>query len=252
MRTRMSHGAAASCALFGLGSVLAFGAAASAGPDLVVSRDYTRIEFGGCAIEEPLASGVATIANIGDRAADLPLGVIDQYGRSLVAVYVPEHLDLLDYGRGAERLEAGETVRAPFEIGVGNVKAGRLVDERAFDGGDPAPIEALGPEAIMEYQRALADLEFYELAIDGVPGPGFREAVEFFQAATDRPQTGVLTIDDARRLAEQSGRPLRTGAERAPGERRVTLYVVADPYNLVAEDNEANNLEIWNGIITCP
>lgn len=103
----------------------------------------------------------------------------------------------------------------------------------------------------MAYQQALADLEYYALEIDGLPGPGFYRAVEAFQADIGRAQTGVLTIADAEVLADRAGVALETGAETAPGEVRVTVYVVADPYNLVAEADETNNIHIMTGVIDC-
>ncbi len=238
-------------AVIGMCAAALAAAPAAAGPDLMVERENTRVSFGGCALEDRLAWGRVVIINAGDEMAELPLGIIDRYTRSLVAVYVPEHLDLLDHGRETTSLGAGDRAGVAFEIGVDKVKAGRLVDDSAFSAGDPAPIEALGRDAIMEYQRAFEDLGLYELDIDGIPGPGFREAVERFQAEIGRAQTGVLTIGDARRLAEQTGRALEIGDERAPGEVRVTLYVVVDPYNLVIEDDETNNIEVWSGVIDC-
>ncbi|MCI4664461.1 MAG: peptidoglycan-binding protein [Neomegalonema sp.] len=224
---------------------------ASAGPDLVVSRDATRIEFGSCALSAPVASGEAAIANVGDADADLPLGIIDRYSRSLIAVYVPEHLDLLDHGRETTSLAPGARTTIPFQIGEGKLKRGRLRSGKALGDADLAPLTALGDEEIKEYQRALEQLKYYSAGIDGVPGRGFRAGVRAFQEQIGRPATGVLTVGEAKRLAEVTGRTLATSPTLKPGQITVTVYIVVDPYNLVAEDDESNNIETWTGVLDC-
>ena len=236
---------------FGLGAALCAGQAA-AKPDFVVSREDTRIVFGGCGVEDPLAEGRAAIKNIGDERGKLPLGILDRYTRSLVAVYVPEHLDMLDHGRATTALDPGEQAVVEFEIGVDSIKAGRLVRpaEAVASSSDLAPIETMGLDAIRRYQQSLAELGYYTAKIDGIPGPGFRAAVEAFQARVGRPQTGALTVGEARQLGEMTERSLPTGPT-AGGLVSVTVYVVVDPYNFIDEDDETNNIQVWNGVIDC-
>lgn len=224
-------------------------ASAAAGPDLVVAPE-TRVVFVGCGLEEPLAAGEAIIENIGDESARLPLGVLERYSRSLVLVYAPGYLDISDHGRRTTRLEAGERALLDFAVGAGSQKAARL-GARSPEPEDRVPLGSIGQEAVAELQRALADLGYYDGAVDGLAGPQFRAAIRMLQARLEREPTGALVILEAEALQELTGRVLWTGAA-AGGAIEATLHVVVDPYNLIAEDDETNNIAVFTGAVVCP
>lgn len=59
---------------------------------------------------------------------------------------------------------------------------------------------------LMMAQESLAVLGFYSKAIDGVPGPGTRRAVQRYQREMGQPQTGVLNYSQFNSLLALRGR----------------------------------------------
>lgn len=297
-------------------AVIATAPAAQADADLVIVQSDSRIVAGGCGVNEPLATGLIVVKNEGDGRANRKFGVIDRFARSLVAVYVPEHLDMIDRVYERAILEPKDQESVSISIGRGVVKAGRFLDgepvdpnwrpemrtqalSRALDGaaeGDAGglvtsteldtdaqldPTE-LSVEERKDIQRALAQLGHYAGGFDGVFGVGVERAIRAYQASAGDRQTGRLTIGQVLDLDGRTGiflaigqagyrtvtRPAEPPVATAPARpatataaaptpyggplrHRITLYAVVDPFNVVAESDETNNLVKFPIEIVC-
>lgn len=90
-------------------------------PDLVVLSDktLTKIEFGGCAKDDPLIKGVVAMRNQGKaRAPALATSPI-------VATYIPEMLDMKDEDIDPNSLNLGEILTKEVSAGRGEEKTKR-------------------------------------------------------------------------------------------------------------------------------
>jgi hypothetical protein len=73
----------------------------------------------------------------------------------------------------------------------------------------PAPVGRPEPQRIVAAgQRALAKLGYGALKVDGLMGPGTRQAIERFERDRRLPITGELGPRTARELAAQAGVPV--------------------------------------------
>lgn len=226
--------------------------AAFAEADLVVVRDASRVRFESCDERQPLVEGEIAIRNIGDSRARMRLGIVTRYTRSLLAVYVPQHLDMVDFAKERSAMDPGDQEMISFSLGRRVVKKGRFGDVAT----DSAllDIESLRASDRRDIQRALRALGHYRGAIDGELGFRWRAAVTAYQASLNQRSTGVLTVSQTIELARSSGRPLSLGAsptEAGATRIPVTIYAVVDPYNLVRESDESNNLVEFKGEILC-
>lgn len=311
---RRAAGAAALGAAFSLAGA---GSEARAEPDLVIVQSDSRIVAGGCRRTQPLATGLIVVKNEGDSRANRKFGVIDRFARSLVAVYVPEHLDMIDRVYERAILEPKDQESVSISVGRGVVKAGRFLDGEPVDpseltaagfqaasqslaGAAAAPGSGAGAEGAAggpittteldagalldptelsleerrDIQRALAQLGFYNGPIDGVFGGGVEQAVGAYQASAGALPTGRLTVGEVldldgktgiflaigqagyktvTRPAEAVDPPVRATPSSGPATRhRITLYAVVDPFNVVAESDETNNLVKFPIEIICP
>ncbi|MEL6977453.1 MAG: peptidoglycan-binding protein [Pseudomonadota bacterium] len=282
-------------------------ASAQAVADLVVVREASSVVFQSCDRGQPLATGQIAIKNVGDSRAKLRLGVLTRYTRSLLAVYVPEHLDIIDNARELSALDAQDQESIRFSLGANKVKRGRLGGAlRASELEQPEAVvsrpsanvnvaletaldnalldlEGLNPEEIVDLQRALRQAGFYRGRLDGVIGSGGRAAIRAFQSELGAPETGQLTLAQTEELSRRTNvslvlvtsdtlpgpatsfaaasvvetaptpapaRPARP-ARRDARRTEVTVYAVVDPYNLVQESDETNNLVAFTGVINC-
>ena len=222
---------------------------ARAKPDLVVNVADSTVTFGGCEQNEPLATGRIAIRNDGESRASMRLGVVTRFTRSMLAVYEPEHPDMVDYGKERTALDPKDQESVPFSVGERVVKKGRFASVDAA----PAMLdtEALSADDKKLLQQALKDLKHYGGSIDGVLGRGYRAAVSAFQTELGEEATGALTAAQTAELSRKSGRKL-AGADAGSGVRvPVTIYAVVDPFNLVEESDEANNIAKFSGEIFC-
>ena len=226
---------------------------AVAAPDLVINVRDSVINAGSCETNSPIASGRIAIKNQGSDAA--ALRVTERFTRSMVAVYVPESIDLIDKKTERERLDPFDQEGVEFEVGNGVVKRGRLltapgsstyVERDRYDDEDRRSTRSV--------QIALDKLGFDPGDIDGIIGRNTRAAIRAFQNSIDAPQTGTLTESQRDALFERAGTPSSSGSDDLYGAQSsltIRLYAVVDPYNLVEESNEANNLQAFEIEIDC-
>ena len=216
-------------------------------PDLIINTADSTVSSGSCDTNEPLASGRIAIKNQGESAA--ALGVTTRFTQTMLAVYVPENIDMMDTKQEREKLDPYDQEGIEFEIG-------RDVQKRSRFFGDPSKKSASSSgsysatERILGIQKALAKLGYYEGSVDGVSGPNTRAAIQRFQSDQSASPTGRLKQAQLILLFERTGISLEhvTGAT---GKVRIGLYAVVDPYNLIAESNEANNIEYFSIEIDC-
>ena len=224
--------------------------------DLIINVEDSRIQPGSCDESSPLVTGRIAIKNQGEDAAALK--VTERFTRSLLAVYVPENIDMIDKKSQNRKLDPFDQEGIAFEIGSGIVKKGRqfgppsatsIHDDQASSRkkrGDRQRVTAI--------QRALDKIGFDPGTIDGVIGPNSRTAIRDFQESIGAVRTATLTDSQVRILFDKAGNGTSTSSGStygAHGEVEVTIYAVVDPYNLVQESNEANNLKVFKFTVDC-
>lgn len=238
-------------ALYGVATTAAlcmFTGASLALPDLVINVADSEIRGVSCEKDQPLAAGRIAIKNIGTSRAAVQL--LDRATRSMLAVYVPENVDMIDKKTKGEQLDAFDQEGIQFEVGVGAEKRGRFF-------GTPPMRVSTGIQTTNErdrtraIQRALTNLGFDTKGIDGVYGANTRAAVSAYQKSQNAKVTGVLTDRQVDRLLDRSGGEVVTSSGGAQGVIDVKVYAVVDPYNLVKESNEANNIVQFTVRIDC-
>lgn len=84
----------------------------------------------------------------------------------------------------------------------------------------PEPPVDLDPGERLDVQASLQALDHYDMAIDGIFGPGTRAAIRAFQRRLGRPETGRLTGYERDKLFEMAPpppRPVQAPAQAAAG-----------------------------------
>lgn len=242
---------AAAAAAAALAASLSFITPAVADPDLVINIADTVIRPGGCGLNEPIASGRIAIKNQGTTTANL--GVTERFTRSMLVIYVPENVDMIDKRTEREKLDPFDQEGVEFELATGVVKKGRhfgrppttLIDYKP-ETGNPEQDRARN----LAIQTALDRLGYAPGKVDGIMGLNTRRAIRSFQASLGASQTGFLTDSQTKALLDKAG--VQVGSNSgANGPTKVTIYAVVDPYNLVAEQNEANNIFAFEVEIDC-
>jgi len=229
-------------------------AQAFAEADLVINRADSLIRPGSCETGAALASGRIAIKNQGEDVA--ALGVTQRFARSMLAVYVPENIDMIDKRTEREKLDPFDQEGVEFELGVGIIKKGRTFGKPSLVQPNQSFVSQ-GLDAARAttraVQTALDRIGYDPGTIDGIMGPNTRSAIREFQASIGAIQTGRLTDSQERELLAKAGVNVGdTGPQYgAQGPTTVTIYAVVDPYNLIAESNEANNIWAFEFEIDC-
>ncbi|MEQ8823579.1 MAG: peptidoglycan-binding domain-containing protein [Filomicrobium sp.] len=234
-------------------AVLTLGAtAASALPDLVINTNDTYVQAGGCSKEEPLATGRIAIKNQGEDAAEV--NVAERLTRSMLVIYVPENIDMIDKRPERSKLQPFDQQGISFELARGITKRGRNfatpgTTTYASTSSSLAVYET-DADRVRSIQQGLLEIGFDPQGVDGQMGSRTRTAIRDYQASLGEARTGVLTLAQERKLYEKSGvsGDASTSFGGARGETKVRVYVSVDPYNLVEESNESNNL--WSFTVT--
>ncbi|MFM1813362.1 MAG: hypothetical protein RLZ98_57 [Pseudomonadota bacterium] len=234
-------------AIFCLGAGAAF--AQDARPDLIINVDDSVIRAGTCSTEGALATGRVAIKNIGNARASMKIQ--DRLTRSMLAVFVPENIDMVAKVSKGEQLDAFDQEGIEFSVGAGVEKRGRFFGDPPFRV-STAIRTSNTTDRTRAIQRALTNLGFDTKGIDGVYGSNTRSAAAAYQRAQKQSATGNLTEAQVDRLLNRSGETVAaSGTTGARGKIKVTLYAVVDPYNLVKESNEANNIIKFTVDIDC-
>lgn len=223
--------------------------AAWAKPDLVINVADSVVQAGSCDTSGYLARGRIAIKNIGSSQAKMK--IIERVTRSMLAVYVPENIGMIDKKTKSESLDVFDQESMTFEVGRGVDKRGR------FFGTPPAQV-ATGSRPrgttfnVASLQKALNDLGHNAGLTDGVIGSQTREAIRRYQRSKGEAATGSLTRQQRSRLLGEAGVDAEQVATTgALGRLTVTLYAAVDPYDLVDESNESNNIVRFTVEIDC-
>lgn len=252
------------------GMTVAIGAAltaqaAQAAPDLVIQASDSVIEFVGCEQNQPLARGRIVIRNEG--SSDANLRSAEDFFRSFLAVYVPENIDLIDKDTKRSKVEPGEQRAITFSIGDGKVKKGRnynaLGASSGGTGGYPSGNDWLEKKNQSKYKEQIISLQGFlqsrgygvgSAKPDGDFGSGSKRALENFQRNLGLKVTGTWTDETAKKVAGLSGGATKIVTENekdAQGRTKVTIFAVVDPYNLIDEEEERNNMWVQTGYVKC-
>ncbi|MEO1282193.1 MAG: peptidoglycan-binding protein [Pseudomonadota bacterium] len=222
--------------------------------DLVINRADSTIRPGSCETGAPLVSGRIAIKNQGEDAA--ALGVTQRFARSMLAVYVPENIDMIDKRTEREKLDPFDQEGVEFELGAGILKKGRTFGRPSTNEvrqSFSTNVALAGRSRSLAIQRSLDKIGFDPGGIDGIIGRNTRSAIRDYQRDIGAVATGTLTESQENVLFQKAGVSvdsvgLNTGAQ---GPTTVTVYAVVDPYNLIAEEDEANNIWAFEFEVDC-
>ncbi|MEO1280876.1 MAG: peptidoglycan-binding protein [Pseudomonadota bacterium] len=228
---------------------------AQAQPDLVINKADSKIDFISCEESQPLVEGRIVIRNEG--SSDANLRSAKDFFRSFVAVYVPENIDLIDKDSKRTKLEPREQRTVNISVGRGKTKAGRnfnafRASEAGGGGYDPDILE--DDEIYAEKIQAFLKSRGYALSVDGDWGSGSKRALKAFQANIGLDATGEWDRETAKqieKLAGVSSTVEYTNVKNDNGETRIRVFAVVDPYNLISESNEKNNVVSYEGYLKC-
>ncbi|MCH9808372.1 MAG: peptidoglycan-binding protein [Alphaproteobacteria bacterium] len=235
----------------------AFSHAALAEPDLVIQAADSKVEFVGCEQGQPLATGRIVIRNEGNSVANLRGA--GEFFRSFVAVYVPENIDLIEKDTRRSKIEPGEQRAITFTLGAGKVKKGRNYngfDIAATGGGLPSDEDALlDDEDLARAVQQFLKSRGFNVGVDGDWGPGSKRALRLFQNSVGLPGGGEWNGETAEKIGDLlpgGGVEKEAGnVKDDQGRTKITVFAVVDPYNLIDETNERNNLLSYTGYLDC-
>ncbi len=223
---------------------------ATAQPDLIINETDSRIYAGSCLTSEPLASGRIAIKNIGTQNAKLE---ITETFRSMLAVWVPENIDMIAKITDRSNLKPLDQEGLAFEVGKGVLKKGRFFLSVSKNTLNSIRKQTADRNRTATIQTALSKLGFDPKGIDGVMGRNTRAAIRAYQGDRGFSRTGVLTNAQYQKLLSDASisesTTISTGG--AQGVTKVTLFAHVDPYNLIEESNEANNIKKFEVTIDC-
>ncbi|MEO1206795.1 MAG: peptidoglycan-binding protein [Pseudomonadota bacterium] len=228
---------------------------AQAQPDLVINKADSKIDFISCEESQPLVEGRIVIRNEG--SSDANLRSAKDLFRSFVAVYVPENIDLIDKDAKRTKLEPREQRTVKISVGRGKQKAGRNYNAfraagAAIGGYDPDILQ--DDEIYAEKIQAFLQSRGYALTVDGDWGSGSKRALRAFQANVGLDATGEWDRETAKQIEKLAGVSTTieyANVKNANGETRIRVFAVVDPYNLISESNETNNVVAYEGYLKC-
>lgn len=181
-----------------------------------------------------------------------------EFFRSFVAVYVHENIDLIDKDTKRSKFEPGEQRAVKFSLALDKFKRDRSYN--GFNAGSAGGSLPTGPDAA-EYDDDLArDIQqflkdrAYSMNFDGDWGHGAKRALAAFQRSVGLPCSGDWNKETAERIASlvpDSGSSGPQNEKDDQGRTNITLFAVVDPYNLIGETNERNNLLSCTGYLDC-
>lgn len=243
MKCLLWGGLATTVSLFGIGF-------AHAQPDLIINEKDSRIYAGSCLTSEPLASGRIAIKNIGTEMAQL---AVTETFRSMLAVWVPENIDMIAKITDRTSLKPLDQEGLAFEVGKGVLKKGRFFLSVSKNTLEAAQKQVADRQRNAAIQSALTKLGFDPKGIDGIIGRNTRAAIRAWQGDQGARRTGYLSDAQYKKLISDAGisTDLNVSTGGARGVTKITLFAHVDPYNLIEESNEANNIRKFEVTIDC-
>jgi hypothetical protein len=232
----------------------AFAEIAQAAPDLVIQKADSEIKFVSCEEGEPLATGRLVIRNEGD--SDANLRGANELFRSFVAVYVPENIDLIEKDTKRTKMEPREQRAIEFTLGAGKVKKGRNYNSLP-NAGTTAAADPNIMKADLKFARDIQSFlksRGYAVTVDGDWGAGSKRALKAFQENQNLKATGEWDSETQAAIEKISGVATGLTVENVKDEQgrtRITVFAVVDPYNLIDESNERNNIVTYTGYLAC-
>ncbi len=223
---------------------------AYAQPDLIINAQDSRIYAGSCLTSEPLASGRIAIKNVGTEIAKLE---ITETFRSMLAVWVPENIDMIAKITERKSLKPLDQEGLAFEVGKGVLKKGRFFLSVSKNTLNSAQKQVANRQRTVAIQSALDKLGFDPKGIDGIIGRNTRAAIRAYQGDQNQRRTGFLTEAQYQKLLSDAGitGDVNVTSGGARGVTKITLFAHVDPYNLIEESDEANNIRKFEVTIDC-
>jgi len=156
---------------------------------------------------------------------------------------------MIDKRPERQKLEPFDQQGIAFSVGEGKVKRGRNFSAPTASAVSD-DVSGRTTASVRALQTALLELGFDPQGVDGVIGSNTRSAIRDFQSSIGDARSGRLTPDQQDELLKKAGITAVSGTG-AQGETLVTVYVAVDPYNIVEESNEANNLWSFQVTVDC-
>lgn len=225
---------------------------AQAAPDLIIQKADSEMNFISCEENEPLVTGRIVIRNEGDSEANLRS--VDDFFRSFVAVYVPENIDLIEKDTKRTKLEPREQRTVNVTVGKGKIKAGRnynAFNVAAAAGGFSK--DALKDKDFARSVQAFLKSRGYPVSVDGDFGSGSKRSLAAFQKNAGLPGNGEWNEQTANAIKKLGGgvSVAYENIKDDQGRTKITVFAVVDPYNLIEESNEMNNVVAYEGYLKC-
>ena len=169
----------------------------------------------------------------------------------MLAVWVPENIDMIAKITERSSLKPLDQEGLPFEVAKGVLKKGRFFLSVSQGQINESTRSVTNRGRTATIQTALSKIGFDPQGIDGVMGSRTRAAIRAFQGDRGDNRTGILTDEQFQRLVSDAGIKEFDNVTGAHGITKVTLYAHVDPYNLIEESNEANNIKQFEVTIDC-
>lgn len=207
------------------------------------------------AAEAAAAEAEAEAAAAAARAQEERAGVRRVVRRKFVwaQVYNPYNPDLSFYissnDFGPENLGPLDQKRFAFSVGEERLKKYRNFTGQRYDDVLERSRPAGAEPSLLDVQRALLAMG-YDVDADGVTGPKTTDAIGTYQASLGDEPTGELSPDQKAALMATSVEGSIAGGART-SDSKVDIYIVIDPFNVIREANEANNIQKWTISIDC-
>jgi peptidoglycan hydrolase-like protein with peptidoglycan-binding domain len=153
-------------------------------------------------------------------------------------------------------MEPREQRAIEFTLGAGKVKKGRNYNSLP-NAGTTAAADPNIMKADLKFARDIQSFlksRGYAVTVDGDWGAGSKRALKAFQENQNLKATGEW--DPESQAAIENIRGVATGltvenVKDEQGRTRITVFAVVDPYNLIDESNERNNIVTYTGYLAC-
>lgn len=153
-------------------------------------------------------------------------------------------------------MEPREQRAIEFTLGAGKVKKGRnynSLPNAAANGSTDPNIMKADLKFARDIQGFLKS-RGYAVTVDGDWGAGSKRALKAFQENQSLKATGEWDAETQAAIDKIRGGATGLTIENVKDEQgrtRVTVFAVVDPYNLIDESNERNNIITYTGYLAC-
>lgn len=223
-------------------------------PDLIVNVRSSDVIAGSCRYDDPIASGNISILNKG--TADAKMRQATSFFRTKLAIYVPENIDFFAKELNNSLIRPTESRRVKFNLGEKKNKKGRNYNGLAVN--DEALVWSTEADALKKDSKLLIIIQKFlsskrlNVKVDGVFGAQTLSALNIYQGVNNLPGRREWNAETAQHIweivhgkEEKVIKNIITLDDDGKKLTTVTIFAVVDPYDLIKESNERNNLAVF-------